>query len=125
MDVAFTRKGKLSLSSVIKFPLCNHKKTTSLEINRFLRTKTKDRGVRISKQAVSEKRQFIDPQVYIWHEWWFSFEYLWSKLDEMPSFKGLHVMCNWFIDYWNTKYEINIEMILEYLKKLKHTKILL
>ena len=65
MDVAFTRKGKLSLSSVIKFPLCNHKKTTSLEINRFLRTKTKDRGVRISKQAVSEKRQFIDPQVYI------------------------------------------------------------
>ena len=35
--------------------------------------------------------QFIDPQVYIWHEWWFSFEYLWSKLDEMPSFKGLHV----------------------------------
>ena len=64
-DVAFTRKGKLSLSSVIKFPLCNHKKTTSLEINRFLRTETKDRGVRISKQAVSEKRQFIDPQVYI------------------------------------------------------------
>ena len=51
MDVAFTRKGKLSLSSVIKFPLCNHKKTTSLEINRFLRTETKDRGVRISKQA--------------------------------------------------------------------------
>lgn len=27
-DVAFTRKEKLSLESMIKYPLCNNKKTT-------------------------------------------------------------------------------------------------
>ena len=32
---AFTRKGKLSLASIIKYPLCNHKKTTSIEVNRL------------------------------------------------------------------------------------------
>ena len=31
-DVDFTRKGKLSLESMIKYPLCNNKKTTSIEI---------------------------------------------------------------------------------------------
>ena len=62
---AFTRKGKLSLASIIKYPLCNHKKTTSIEVNRFLRNELNDRGVTITKQAISEKRQCIDPIVYI------------------------------------------------------------
>ena len=89
-DVAFTRKGKLSLESMIKYPLCNNKKTTSIEINRFLRNELNDRGVRITKQAVSEKRQFIDPQVYIDMN-----DSLISKIyaheDEMTTFKGFYV----------------------------------
>ena len=64
-ETAFTRKGKLSLKSIIKYPLCNRKKTTSIEVNRFLRNELNDRGVTITKQAISEKRQFIDPIVYI------------------------------------------------------------
>ena len=55
----FTRKGKLSLESMIKYPLCNNKKTTSIEINRFLRNELNDRGVRITKQAVSEKDNLL------------------------------------------------------------------
>ena len=89
-DVAFTRKGKLSLESMIKYPLCNNKKTTSIEINRFLRNELNDRGVRSTKQAVSEKRQFIDPQVYIDMN-----DSLISKIyahkDEMTTFKGFNV----------------------------------
>ena len=34
-DVALTRKGKLSLESTIKYPLCNNRKTTSIDINHF------------------------------------------------------------------------------------------
>ena len=89
-DVAFTRKGKLSLESTIKYPLCNNRKTTSIDINRFLRNELNDRGVRITKQAVSEKRQFIDPQVYVDMN-----DSLISKIydyeDEMTSFKGFFV----------------------------------
>lgn len=89
-DVAFTRKGKLSLSSAIKYPLCNNRKTTSIDINRFLRNELNDKGVRISKQAVSEKRQFIDLQVYVDMN-----DSLISKIysheEEMSSFKGFHV----------------------------------
>ena len=89
-DVAFTRKGKLSLESMIKYPLHNNKKTTSIEINRFLRNKLNDKGVKITKQAVSEKRQFIDPQVYIDMN-----DSLISKIytheDEMSTFKGFYV----------------------------------
>ena len=89
-DVAFTRKGKLSLKSMIKYPLCNNKKTTSIKINRILRNELNDRGVRITKQAVSEKRQFIDPQVYIDMN-----DSLISKIyahkDEMTTFKGFNV----------------------------------
>ena len=49
-----------------------------------------DRGVRITKQAVSEKRQFIDPQVYIDMN-----DSLISKIyahkDEMTTFKGFNI----------------------------------
>lgn len=49
-----------------------------------------DRGVRITKQAVSEKRQFIDPKVYIDMN-----DSLISKIyaheDEMSTFKGFYV----------------------------------
>ena len=49
-----------------------------------------DRGVRIIKQAVSEKRQFIDPKVYIDMN-----DSLISKIyaheDEMSTFKGFYV----------------------------------
>lgn len=89
-DVAFTRKGKLSLESTIKYPLCNNRKTTSIDINRFLRNELNDRGVRITKQAVSEKRQFIDSQVYVDMN-----DSLISKIydheDEMTSFKEFFV----------------------------------
>ena len=87
---AFTRKGKLSLASIIKYPLCNRKKTTSIEVNRFLRNELNDRGVTITKQAISEKRQFIDPIVYEDMN-----NSLISKIyahqEEMASFKGFHV----------------------------------
>ena len=89
-ESAFTRKGKLSLASIIKYPLCNRKKTTSIEVNRFLRNELNDRGVTITKQAISEKRQFIDPIVYEDMN-----NSLISKIyahqDEMASFKGFHV----------------------------------
>ena len=87
---AFTRKGKLSLASIIKYPLCNRKKTTSIEVNRFLRSELNDRGVTITKQAISEKRQFIDPIVY--EDMNNSFiSKIYSHQDEMASFKGFHV----------------------------------
>ena len=89
-DVAFTRKGKLSLESMIKYPLCNNKKTTSIEINRFLRNELNDRGVRITKQAVSEKRQFIDPQVYIDMNGSLISK-IYAHKDEMTTFKGFNV----------------------------------
>lgn len=89
-DVDFTRKGKLSLESMIKYPLCNNKKTTSIEINRFLRNELNDRGVRITKQAVSEKRQFIDPQVYIDMNGSLISK-IYAHKDEMTTFKGFNV----------------------------------
>ena len=42
---------------------------------------------------------------------------IYDQIDEMPSFKGLHVCAIDSSIIENTKYEINIEMILEYLKK--------
>lgn len=89
-DVDFTRKGKLSLESMIKYPLWNNKKTTSIEINRFLRNELNDRGVRITKQAVSEKRQFIDPQVYIDMNGSLISK-IYAHKDEMTTFKGFNV----------------------------------
>lgn len=89
-DVDFTRKGKLSLESMIKYLLCNNKKTTSIEINRFLRNELNDRGVRITKQAVSEKRQFIDPQVYIDMNGSLISK-IYAHKDEMTTFKGFNV----------------------------------
>ena len=89
-ESAFTRKGKLSLKAIIKYPLCNRKKTTSIEVNRFLRNELNDRGVTITKQAISEKRQFIDPIVYIDMNDSFISK-IYSRQDEMASFKGFHV----------------------------------
>ena len=89
-ETAFTRKGKLSLKAMIKYPLCNRKKTTSIEVNRFLRNELNDRGVTITKQAISEKRQFIDPIVYIDMNDSFISK-IYSRQDEMASFKGFHV----------------------------------
>lgn len=89
-DVDFTRKGKLSLESMIKYPLCNNKKTTSIEINRFLRNELNDRCVRITKQAVSEKRQFIDPQVYIDMNGSLISK-IYAHKDEITTFKGFNV----------------------------------
>ena len=89
-ETAFTRKGKLSLKAMIKYPLCNRKKTTSIEVNRFLRNELNDRGVTITKQAISEKRQFIDPIVYIDMNDSFISK-IYAHQDEMASFKGFHV----------------------------------
>ena len=89
-ETAFTRKGKLSLESIIKYPLCNRKKTTSIEVNRFLRNELNDRGVTITKQAISEKRQFIDPIVYIDMNDNFISK-IYAHQEEMASFKGFHV----------------------------------
>ena len=89
-ESAFTRKGKLSLASIIKYPLCNRKKTTSIEVNRFLRNELNDRGVTITKQAISEKRQFIDPIVYEDMNNSLIFK-IYAHQDEMASFKGFHV----------------------------------
>jgi hypothetical protein len=89
-ETAFTRKGKLSLKAMIKYPLCNRKKTTSIEVNRFLRNELNDRGVTITKQAISEKRQFIDPIVYIDMNDSFISK-IYAHQDEMTSFKGFHV----------------------------------
>lgn len=87
---AFTRKGKLSLAATIKYPLWSRKKTSSIDINRFLRTELNDRGVRISKQAISEKRQFIDPQVYIDMNDSFISK-IYNHEDFIPSFKDFNV----------------------------------
>ena len=89
-ETAFTRKGKLSLEAMIKYPLCNRKKTTSIEVNRFIRNELNDRGVTITKQAISEKRQFIDPIVYIDMNDSFISK-IYAHQDEMASFKGFHV----------------------------------
>lgn len=89
-DTAFTRKGKLSLASIIKYPLCNRKKTTSIEVNRFLRNELNDRGVTITKQAISEKRQFIDSIVYVDMNDSFISK-IYSHQEEMASFKGFHI----------------------------------
>ena len=75
---------------MIKYPLCNRKKTTSIEVNRFLRNELNDRGVTITKQAISEKRQFIDPIVYIDMNDSFISK-IYAHQDEMASFKGFHV----------------------------------
>ena len=88
-DGAFTRKGKLSLTSIIKYPLCNRKKTSSIEVNRFLRNELNDRGVTITKQAISEKRQYIDPFVYIDMNDSFISK-IYAHQEEMASFKGFH-----------------------------------
>lgn len=103
----------------IKFIFSNYnflyviiKKQLFWRINRFLRIETKIVGVKITKQAgFGKKAIYRSTSLYMtWIDDLVS-SILWSKLDEMPSFKGLHVMYNRFIDYWNTKYEINIEMI--------------
>ena len=65
VDNKFVRKGKLSLEDAIKFPLCNTKKTTTTEVNKYIRKMCGDLSMTIKKQSVSEKMQFIDPQVYI------------------------------------------------------------
>lgn len=49
-----------------------------------------DRGVRITKQAVSEKRQFIDPQVYIDMNGSLISK-IYAHKDEMTTFKGFNV----------------------------------
>ena len=81
-ETAFTRK--------VKYPLCNRKKTTSIEVNRFLRNELNDKGVTITKQAISEKIQFIDPIVYIDMNDSFISK-IYAHQDEMASFKGFHV----------------------------------
>lgn len=88
-DCAFTRKGKLSLTSIIKYPLCNRKKTSSIEVNRFLRNELNDRGVTITKQAISEKRQYIDPFVYIDMNDSFISK-IYAHQEEMALFKGFY-----------------------------------
>ena len=49
-----------------------------------------DRGVTITKQAISEKRQFIDPIVYVDMNDNFISK-IYAHQEEMASFKGFHV----------------------------------
>jgi hypothetical protein len=63
-DVAFTRSGKMSLESTIKYPLVNCGKTTTMEAKKFIRREWGDNNMDISKQAISDRRQYIDPRAY-------------------------------------------------------------
>ena len=56
-DVAFSRSGKVSLASAIKFPLCNTKKTTSIEASRFIRRELGDNSVTITKAGMLDRMQ--------------------------------------------------------------------
>lgn len=58
-ETAFTRKGKLSLESIIKYPLCNRKKTTSIEVNRFLRNELNDRVLQLLNKLFQKKDNLL------------------------------------------------------------------
>ena len=60
-----------------------------IEVNRFLRNELNDRGVTITKQAISEKRQFIDPIVYIDMNDSFISK-IYAHQEEMALFKGFY-----------------------------------
>ncbi|KZX15638.1 hypothetical protein MBCUT_13780 [Methanobrevibacter cuticularis] len=89
-DVAFTCSGKISLSSAIKYPFCNNKKTTSIEANRFIRRELGDDNVSITKAEISDRMQYVDPQVYIdMNNVAISELYIYPE--EIASFKGFTV----------------------------------
>ena len=59
-DVSFTRKGKLSLESTIKYLLCNNRKTMPIDINRFLRNEFNDRVLEsLNKQFLKKDNLLI------------------------------------------------------------------
>ena len=89
-DVAFSRSGKVSLASAIKFPLCNTKKTTSIEASRFIRRELGDNSVTITKAGMLDRMQYIDPQVYIDMND-VAVKELYSYPEKMASFKGFFV----------------------------------
>jgi len=89
-DVAFSRSGKVSLASAIKYPICNTKKTTSIEANRFIRRELGDNTVSITKAGMLDRLQYISPQVYIDMND-VAINEMYSYKEEMASFKGFFV----------------------------------
>ena len=89
-DVAFSRSGKVSLASAIKYLLCNTKKTTSIEANRFIRRELGDNTVSITKAGMLDRLQYINPQVYIDMND-VAINEIYSHQEEMASFKDFFV----------------------------------
>lgn len=89
-DVAFTRNGKVSLESAIKYPLCNNKKTTSIEVNKFIRNELGDNTMSLTKSGISDRMQYIEPQVYIDMNDVAVVD-LYNNPDETALFKGFNV----------------------------------
>ena len=89
-DNAFTRSGKVSLASAIKYPLLNTKKTTTIEANKFIRQELGDSSMTLTKQGISDRMQYIDPQVYIDMNNAMTSK-IYSEADDLDSFKDFKV----------------------------------
>jgi len=59
-----TRDRIMSKRDLIAYVLCNMGKTTALQAEMFLEVKNGDDSVKISRQAISQRRVFLDPVIY-------------------------------------------------------------
>ena len=86
-DVHFTRKRKIGMDDLILHILANKKRSNSFECLNFYQKLKEDDFVTITPQAFSEKRQYLDPQVFIDMNSE-SMTTVYTKSDELKEFKG-------------------------------------
>lgn len=87
----FTRKRKMEFSDYVWYLIMQKGKTTSMELDEYLKNKNGTYKISISKQAFSKQRQNLKPEIFIDIYKDYLIDFYSNYLEEVNTFKGYHV----------------------------------
>nr|MBP3680771.1 transposase [Clostridia bacterium] len=87
----FTRKRKMEFTDYVWYLIMQKGKTTSMELDEYLKNKNGTYKISISKQAFSKQRQNLKPEIFIDIYKDYLIDFYSNYLEEVNTFKGYHV----------------------------------
>lgn len=90
-ESSFTRKRKMDFKDLVWYLTIQKGKTTSMELDEYLKNKTDTYEISISKQAFSKQRQNMKPLIFIDITKDFLKDFYTNYPDEVKKYKGYNV----------------------------------
>lgn len=88
----FTRKRKMNFEDYIWYLTMQKGRTTSMELDEYLKNKNETYEISISKQAFSKQRQYMSPQIFIDMYKDYLMDFYNNYPEEVKLYKGYYVL---------------------------------